>query len=228
MKSRFNAGVCAGYGALRHWGKAALFTLLATPAVGEEVTILALGDSLTAGYGLQQDAGLVPQLQDWLDARSQNATLINAGVSGDTTAGGLARLDWSLTPEVDAVIVALGGNDFLRGIDPGVSRANLAGILDITAREGLDVLLVGINASGNYGPDYQQEFNAMYPELAESYGALLVRDFFDGFREPVEVGTDLGDFMQADGIHPNAAGVALIVDSLGPFVEDLITRSADP
>lgn len=213
---------------MRHWGKAALFTLLATPAVGEEVTILALGDSLTAGYGLQQDAGLVPQLQDWLDARSQNATLINAGVSGDTTAGGLARLDWSLTPEVDAVIVALGGNDFLRGIDPGVSRANLAGILDITAREGLDVLLVGINASGNYGPDYQQEFNAMYPELAESYGALLVRDFFDGFREPVEVGTDLGDFMQADGIHPNAAGVALIVDSLGPFVEDLITRSADP
>lgn len=213
---------------MRHWGKAVLFTLLATPVMAQEVTILALGDSLTAGYGLRQDAGLVPQMQDWLDARGQDVTVINAGVSGDTTAGGLARLEWSLTPEVDAVIVALGGNDFLRGIDPGVSRANLAGILDIAAREDLDVLLVGIVASGNYGPEYQQEFNAMYPDLAETYGTLLSRDFFDGFRAPVEAGAGVAEFMQADGIHPNADGVALIVEDIGPLLEDLVERAATP
>lgn len=218
----------ARYGVLRQWGKVALFTILVTPAFAQDTTILALGDSLTAGYGLRQGDGLVPQLQDWLDARGADATLINAGVSGDTTAGGLARIEWSLTPEVDAIIVALGGNDFLRGIDPSVSRANLASILDIASDAGLEVLLVGIVASGNYGPEYQQEFNAMYPELADTYGTLVSLDFFNGFRAPVAEGAAVADFMQRDGIHPNAEGVALIVENLGPLVEGLIAQTGDP
>lgn len=198
--------------------------LIATPAVADEITIAALGDSLTQGYGLHQSDGLVPQLQAWLDRGGHDVRLINAGVSGDTTAGGLARVDWTLTPEVDAMIVALGGNDFLRGIDPSVSRANLAGILEAAALADVEVLLVGIIASGNYGPDYAQAFNATYPELAYQYGTLLDRDFFNSFRAPVDQGASVADFMQRDGIHPNPQGVALIVETLGPQVVDLMAR----
>lgn len=216
------------YGALGRWGKVAALALIATPAMAEEITIAALGDSLTQGYGLVQEQGFVPQLQAWLDARGNDVTLINAGVSGDTTAGGLARTAWTLTPEVDAMIVALGGNDFLRGIDPAVSRANLSGILQAAAAAEVEVLLVGIVSSGNYGPEYRDAFNAMYPELANEYGTLLDRDFFNGFRGPVDQGARAQDFMQRDGIHPNAAGVALIVGVLGPQVEDLMARVMQP
>lgn len=224
MKTRFFSTMKVRYGALLRWGKVAVLALIATPAMAEETTILALGDSLTAGYGLSRGDGFVPQLQGWLDAQGQDVTLINAGVSGDTTAGGLARLEWSLTPEVDAVIVALGGNDFLRGIDPAVSRANLERIVQIATDAGLEVLLVGIVASANYGPDYQQAFNAMYPEIANTYGTLLSRDFFDGFRAPVAGGASVADFMQRDGIHPSPAGVALVVENLGPQVITLTGR----
>lgn len=206
------------------FGKAAVFAAMTQAATAEPVTIAALGDSLTAGYGLPQEDGLVPQLQAWLNARGHDVTLINAGVSGDTTAGGLARTDWTLTPEVDAMILALGGNDFLRGIDPAVSRANLAGILDIAQAQDVEVLLVGIVSSNNYGPGYRDAFNAMYPELAAEYGTALDRDFFNGFRPVVEAGTPVADLMQPDGIHPNARGVALIVETLGPQVEALIAR----
>lgn len=214
-----------GYGVLRRWGKVAVLGLFATPAFADEITVAALGDSLTQGYGLVQSEGLVPQLQAWLDARGHDVQLINAGVSGDTTAGGLARVDWTLTPEVDAMIVALGGNDFLRGIDPAVSRANLAGILEAAARADVEVLLIGIVATGNYGPDYANAFNAMYPELAAQYGTALDRDFFNGFRAPVDAGASVADFMQRDGIHPNREGVALIVETLGPQVAELAERA---
>jgi acyl-CoA thioesterase-1 len=216
------------YGALGRWGKVAAFVVITGPAAAQEVTIAALGDSLTAGYGLVQEEGLVPQLEGWLQARGNDVAVINAGVSGDTTAGGLARVEWTLTPEVDAMIVALGGNDFLRGIDPAVSRANLAGILEVATSRNLPVLLVGIVSSSNYGPDYQQAFNAMYPDLAGEYGTLLDRDFFNGFRAPVEAGASVADFMQRDGIHPNADGVALVVGTLGPQVEQLIARVPAP
>ncbi len=196
--------------------------LLTAPASAQEVTIAALGDSLTAGFGLSQEQGLVPQLQAWLSERGQDVRVVNAGVSGDTTAGGLARVDWTLTPDVDAMIVALGGNDFLRGIDPSVSRANLAGILE--AAGDLPVLLVGIVSSNQYGPEYRDAFNAMYPDLAAQYGTLLDRDFFDGFRAPVDAGGSVVDFMQRDGVHPNAAGVELIVEALGPQVITLIEQ----
>ncbi|MAO00227.1 arylesterase [uncultured Roseovarius sp.] len=210
------------YGVLRPLGKVvAAFLCLVSPVMADEpVTVLALGDSLTQGYGLPEQDGLVPQMQKWLDDQGVEATLINAGVSGDTTAGGAARVEWSLTPEVDAMIVALGGNDLLRGIDPAVSRDNLEVILQVAQAKGVEVLLVGLTAPGNYGPEYKTAFDAIYPELSEDYGALLAPDFFAGLGggDPAA----LQRWFQADGIHPNADGVARIVEGLGPSVLALI------
>jgi acyl-CoA thioesterase I len=196
--------------------------------LAEPVTIVALGDSLTAGYGLEdQSQGLVPQLEGWLRATGAEVVVENAGVSGDTTAGGLARIGWALSPEADALIVTLGGNDLLRGIDPAEARRNLDGILTEAAARKLPVLLVGMKATTNFGPEYKAAFDAMYPELAVSYGALLAEDFFAGLRA---AGADPGDpasmaeFMQADGIHPNPEGVRLIVEGLGPKVGELVAR----
>jgi acyl-CoA thioesterase-1 len=186
----------------------------------EPVKVLALGDSLTQGYGLPEQDGLVPQMQKWLEDQGVEARLINAGVSGDTTAGGAARVEWSLTPEVDAMIVALGGNDLLRGIDPAVSRGNLEAILQVAQAKGVEVLLVGLKAPGNYGADYKTSFDAIYPDLSEAYGAILAPDFFAGLGggDPAA----LQEWFQADGIHPNAKGVARIVDGLGPQVRALV------
>jgi acyl-CoA thioesterase-1 len=198
---------------------AALF-LAAAPAAAQEVTLLAMGDSLTQGYGLPEAQGFVPQMQDWLDARDAEVELVNAGVSGDTTAGGLARVEWSLTEEVDGMIVALGGNDLLRGIDPGVSRANLRGILEVAESRDLPVLLVGLEATGNYGPDYKAAFDAMYPELAAAFDTLYVENFLAPLAEDGDPAS-ARRFLQADGIHPNARGVARIVEALGPRVLEL-------
>ncbi len=190
------------------------------------MTVVALGDSLTAGYGLGPREGFVGQLQAWLDARDAGVTVQNAGVSGDTTAGGLSRVDWAVGEEADAVIVALGGNDYLRGTDPATSRENLRGILEKVEARGLPVLLVGINAASQYGPDYEEAFDAMYPALAEEFGALLETDWFEGLREE---GASLGDtrarYLQPDGIHPNAEGVARIVERLGPRVLELVEEA---
>lgn len=222
MTHRIRSVFSMAYGACARLGKVAALIVMGTPVMAQDITIAALGDSLTAGYGLAQHEGLVPQLEAWLQERGQDVRVINAGVSGDTTAGGLARAAWTLTSEVDAMIVALGGNDFLRGIDPAASRANLAGILE--AAGDLPVLLVGIVASNQYGPDYRDAFNAMYPALAQEHGTLLEQDFFNGFRAPVDAGASVADFMQRDGIHPNADGVALVVDALGPQVLTLIAQ----
>jgi acyl-CoA thioesterase-1 len=196
--------------------------LAATAADAETVTVVALGDSLTQGYGLPQEDGFVPQMQAWLAANGVDVALINAGVSGDTTAGGLARVGWTLTPEVDAMIVALGGNDFLRGIDPASSRANLSGILEAATAQGVEVLLVGLTASTNYGADFKTEFDAMYPALAAEFGAGLYPDWFAGILGDGEILTAREMFMQPDGIHPNAEGVARIVEAMGPAVIDLV------
>ena len=193
-------------------------------ATAEPVTIAALGDSLTQGYGLAPADGFVPQLQDWLQARGAAVRVVNAGVSGDTTQGGLARVEWTLTPEVDAMIVALGGNDLLRGIDPAVSRANLSAILAAAAEAGVEVLLIGLPAPGNYGPDYKRDFDAIFPDLAEEFGTLLIESFLEPLREAATGGAELGRYMQGDGIHPNAEGVALIVAQVGPKVLELIAR----
>lgn len=191
--------------------------------------MVALGDSLTAGYGLGPDEGFVPRLEAWLRARGVEAEVRNAGVSGDTTAGGLSRLDWALGEGADALIVALGGNDFLRGVDPEVSRGNLRGILEKARAEELPVLLVGIDASGQYGPDYEAAFDGMYPALAAEFGALLEADWFEALREegvpPEETRARL---LQPDGLHPNAAGVERIVERLGPRVLELIEAAGRP
>ncbi|WP_204115051.1 arylesterase [Shimia biformata] len=199
---------------------AALVWGMATPVVAEPVQIAALGDSLTQGYGLVADEGLVPQLQAWLNRKGAEVTLVNAGVSGDTTAGGLARIDWTLTPEVEGLIVTLGGNDLLRGIDPAHSRENLSAILSRAEEKGVAVLLVGMTAPGNFGPEFKAEFDAIYPELAEDYGIPYAGRFFDAF--PTEDPAEVLDLMQPDGIHPNAAGVSRIVEELGPDVLRLV------
>ena len=186
-------------------------------ASADELIITALGDSLTAGYGLQTEQGLVPQLDRWLEGQGLSIELRNAGVSGDTTAGGLSRVDWTLTPDVDALIVALGGNDYLRGFDPALSRENLTGILEAAQAKNVPVMLVGLRVGSNYGPAYKAAFEGMYAELAEAYDVPFYPGFFDGMRAAVG-GDVLTPFLQADGIHPSAEGVGLIVDDFGPAV----------
>ena len=199
---------------------------LAGPALADPVRIVALGDSLTAGDGLPDGQGFVPQLQAWLEAEGVDAEIVNAGVSGDTTAGGLARLGWALDGDVDGMIVALGGNDLLRGVPPSSSRANLDGILsEVAGTRGLPVLLVGLEAPGNYGADFKRDFDAMYPDLAKEHGTLLETSFLAPLTATVDVGTARARYMQGDGIHPNREGVAVIVEALGPRVEELVAQA---
>lgn len=203
-----------------------VFSFCGFMATADTVTIAALGDSLTHGYGLPPEQGFVPRLETWLTEHGADVSVINAGVSGDTTAGGAARAAWTLTPEVDAMIVALGGNDLLRGIDPAVSRANLTAILEAAQKADVKVLLVGMQAPGNYGPAYKEAFDAIYPELADQFETEFVDSFFVGLMGD---NTDLSQarqYFQADGIHPNAAGVELVVDGLGPFVLALSQKAA--
>lgn len=197
-------------------------------ASAEPVTIAALGDSLTQGYGLPQGDGFVPRMQAWLAANGAEAVLVNAGVSGDTSAGGAARVGWTLTPDVDAMIVTLGGNDLLRGIDPAATRANLEAVLAAADQAGVAVLLVGMTAPGNFGPDYKAEFDAIYPDLAAAHGTLFAESFLAGIAGPDAALADLMPFLQPDGIHPNAEGVARIVTALGPAVLDLVARAQEP
>ena len=186
---------------------------------GEPVRIVALGDSLTAGYGLAQDEGLVPQLQRWLEAQGAGpVAVINMGVSGDTTAGGLARLDWALGSGGDAVILALGANDMLRGIDPRETRANLEAILQVLAEKDLPVLLVGMEATMNFGTKYKSRFDIIFPELALTHGLLYDPFYFEGLLGAPE------NFLP-DGLHPSAQGVAVVVERLGPLVLELIARA---
>lgn len=186
---------------------------------------MALGDSLTAGYGLPQGEGFVPQLQKWLDAKGARVRIANAGVSGDTTAGGLARLDWALTPGVDALIVALGGNDLLRGLPPQAARANLDQILTKAEARGLPVLLVGLTAPGNYGADYKTAFDGMWTDLAARHGALLLPDFLAPIVAMDVRARATAGVVQADNLHPTAKGVAMLVDHIGPSVLALIARA---
>ncbi len=192
----------------------------------EPVTLLAFGDSLTQGYGLDPEDGFVSQLQSWLVAQGAEVEVINGGVSGDTTAGGAARIAWSLTVDIDAVIVALGGNDLLRGIDPAETRANLDTILTVIDAAGLPALLVGMEATGNFGTAYKEDFDRLYPELAEAHDVSYFPQFLQGLVELDDRAQALRDYLQDDGIHPNAEGVALIVARMGPAVLVLINRAS--
>ncbi|MDU8945929.1 arylesterase [Rhodophyticola sp. MJ-SS7] len=216
------------YGAIRAGRNLAAVLVLVAAPVSADVTVAALGDSLTQGYGLSPNAGFVPVLEGWLRDNGAEVTVINAGVSGDTTRGGLSRIGWTLGDEVDALIVALGGNDVLRGIDPGEARANLSGILEAAAERQVPVLLVGIAVPGNYGPEYKAAFEAIYPDLAAEYGALHHADFLAPITGAGDRAAAVAELMQGDAIHPNAKGVRLIVEAMGPRVLELLERVRPP
>ncbi len=190
---------------------------VAAPRAETPIKIVALGDSLTAGLGLPENDGFVPRLQAALAAKGIAAVITNAGVSGDTTSGGLARLDWSVPQGTDAVIVELGANDMLRGIDPRVPRQALDAILQRLTERHIAILLCGMLAAPNLGAVYTRSFDSIYPELAAKYDAL----FYPFFLEGVVTNADL---MQRDGLHPNAAGVDAVVGRILPMVEQLVAR----
>jgi len=187
-------------------------------ATSVPVKIVALGDSLTAGYGLADKNGFVPQLQAALTAKGIAAELANAGVSGDTSSDGLARLDWSVPQGTAAVIVELGANDMLRGIKPQITHDALDAILKQLSARHIAVLLCGMRAAPNLGADYGKAFDAIYPDLAAKYGALLYPFFLDGVAGNLKL-------TQPDGMHPNPTGVGIIVAHILPKVEELVARA---
>lgn len=214
---------------------AAAHAAASAPATAQDAdasfTLVAFGDSLVAGFGLSIEDGFAPQLERWLhDQGLDHVIVVNAGVSGDTTAAGLARLDWSIGDEADAVILELGANDMLRGLPTEIARANLDAMLVRLAERELPTLLVGMRAMRNWGEEYARDFNAIYPELAEAHDVALYDFFFEGLApEGVDAEAagleDAAALMQPDGIHPNADGVARIVAAIGPAVVDLIERA---
>ncbi len=180
--------------------------------------IVALGDSLTAGFGLPAEDGFTTRLEAALRAAGVDARVVNAGVSGDTSAGGRSRLDWVLADAPDLVIVELGGNDALRGLDPAMTYANLDDILARMRARGIDVLLAGMLAPPNLGRDYGDAFSAIFPRLAAKHGVALYPFFLDGVAA-------VCDLNQPDGIHPNAEGVEVIVEAITPHVLRALVRS---
>jgi acyl-CoA thioesterase-1 len=188
-----------------------------TSATGptKPIKMVVLGDSLSAGLGLSAASAFPAQLQKSLKINGIDVDMINAGVSGDTSSGGRDRLDWSVPPGTDAVIVELGANDALRGTDPKVTRAALTDILTQLKARGVAVLLCGMVAPPNYGSDYASRFNAIYPDLAKSFAVPLYPFFLEG------VATD-ARLNQADGMHPTAEGVDVIVKNILPTVQAFV------
>lgn len=185
------------------------------PAAARVPEIVAFGDSLTAGFGLPEKESFPEQLQARLKKDGIDAQVVNAGNSGDTTTDGLARLDWSLKDKPDIVILELGANDALRGVDPKTVRANLDKMIGKIQASGAKVLLAGMRSLANWGEDYAREFERIYPELAQARGVALYPFFLDG----VALDPKLN---QADGLHPNEHGVAIVVDHIAPYVAKLI------
>ena len=194
------------------------------PAIGyawateRPINIVAFGDSLTAGYGLPANEAFPVQLQRALAAKGLAVNVVNAGVSGDTTTGGLSRLDWSVPDGTDAVILELGANDALRGLDPDITRKALDTMLRRLKERRISVLLCGMMAPPNLGAEYGRAFNSIYPDLAAQYGAILYPFFLTGVAADPKLN-------QRDGLHPTAAGVAVIVDRILPEVEQLIIHA---
>ncbi len=203
---KFVIGLCVG------------LLMMGGAAMAQPLTILALGDSLTAGYGLAPNEAFPVKLEAALKAKGHDVTVVNAGVSGDTAADGAARLDWALTDDVRAAIVELGANDMLRGLPPAQAEEAIGRILARLKDKNIPVLLAGMRAPANMGPDYQKQFDGMYQRLADKYGALLYPFFLDG----VAAERDLN---QADGMHPNGKGVDVIVERIIPAVEQLISKT---
>jgi acyl-CoA thioesterase I len=188
---------------------------IATPAGAHVPVILDIGDSLTSGYGLPAEQAFPTRLEAWLRRKGIEARVVNAGVSGDTTASGLALLDWELADKPDLVILALGGNDALRGIDPDTVRTNLDKMIQRIETSGAKVLLLGMISPPNWGEEYKRAFDRIFPELAEAHNVSLYPFFLEGVAMKPELN-------QPDGIHPNEAGVAVLVDRIGPLVARLV------
>jgi len=189
--------------------------ILAAPATARAPVILDLGDSLTAGFGLPANEAFPAKLEAWLHRQGIAARVVNAGVSGDTTADGLARLDWALADKPDFVILELGANDALRGIDPSTVRDNLDKMIGKIQASGAKVLLVGMLAPPNWGKEYKRAFDAVFPELAQAHRLPLYPFFLEGVAMKPELN-------QPDGIHPNERGVAVLVDRIAPMVARLL------
>jgi acyl-CoA thioesterase-1 len=190
--------------------------LSALPA-SATITVLALGDSLTAGYGLEAGHAMPDVLQAALQKDGKDVKIINGGISGDTAAQGAARLDWALTPEVKAIILELGANDALRGLPPEQTDQALRQVMDKAKAKNLPVLILGMKAPPNLGEDYRNKFDAIYPKLAADYGAPLYPFYLDGVAAQPELN-------QQDGMHPNDKGIALIVPKLLPLIEQLVSK----
>ena len=196
-----------------------MLLLLAAPglAYAAPVKILALGTSLTQGYGLPPGTEFTTQLQQALKAQGIDAEIVNAGVSGDTSADGLSRLDWSLADHPDAAIVEMGSNDMLRGVSPAETEKNLRAMLTTFQKDHIPVLLTGMQAQRNLGAEYVAQFDAIYPKLAKEFPVIFYPFFLDG----VALNPKLN---QADGLHPNPAGVKIIVARMLPDVKKLIAK----
>ncbi len=213
---------CALRGGVFVFAGMVIVAALAAPVARAEapVTLVALGDSLTAGYNLPASEAFPAQLEAALRERGHDVTIVNAGVSGDTASGGRDRVDWSVEDGTDGVILALGANDMLRGLDPERTRAALAATIARLQERDIAVLLAGMMAGRNLGPDFAQAFDAIYPELAEENGVMLYPFFLDGVAGEAALNLD-------DGIHPNAEGVAVMVERMLPTVEEFIEAIRD-
>ena len=197
-----------------------LFPLVSAipPVAASTLKLAVLGDSLSAGFQLAPGAGFTDQLQAALKARGHDVDVVNAAVSGDTTSGGLSRLDWSVGPDVSAVIVELGANDALRGLPPETTRENLDQIVRRLRERGIEVLIAGMLAPRNLGDEYATEFDPIFADMAKVHDALHYPFFLEGIA--LEPKLNL-----SDGMHPNADGVAVIVENILPIVEELIKRA---
>lgn len=189
----------------------------ALPATADPLRIVGLGDSLMAGYGLAPGEAFPDRLQAALIARGHDVVIENAGVSGDTSSGGLSRLDWSVPDGTDIVILELGANDMLRGIEPAITEQNLDRMIARLKERGIAVLLAGMRAAPNLGPEFAAGFDALYPRLAEKHGVSLLPFFLDGVAADTR-------YLLADGMHPNASGVDVMVDKALPFVERVVVE----
>jgi acyl-CoA thioesterase I len=191
--------------------------LSAPLAQGRPLRLVALGDSLTAGYGLPQEAAFPAVLERALKAKGYRVEIANAGVSGDTSSGGLDRLDWSVPDGTDGVIVELGANDMLRGLDPAVTRRAVGAIVERLKARNIPVMLAGMYASRNLGPDYVQKFDSLYPDIAKRHDLVLYPFFLDGVAGERSLNLP-------DGLHPTAKGVEIIVGRILPTVESFLGR----
>ncbi len=213
-------------GVLRFFGSAVVaFGLVISAASAgyaqdetKTVKLVAFGDSLTAGYQLPPEDAFPVQLEKALKEKGYNVTVVNAGVSGDTTSGGLSRLDWSVGDDVDGVILELGANDALRGLDPSITRENLDMMVEKLKSRDIPVLIAGMMAPPNMGASYGQAFNSIYGDLAQKYDELLYPFFLDG------VATH-ADLTLSDGVHPTGEGISIIVEKILPSVEMLIEQT---